>query len=110
MTHDLMRDVINELGAVLDCVVITELKERTFYAELRLRHGTSSYSISARPSDAIALAVRTGATMYADDDLLDAEGIVIAQREGSDGPEEGEELVEQFKEFIEGIRPEDFDK
>ena len=110
MTHDLMRDVLTELGVVLDYVVITELRERTFYAELRLRHAASSHTVSARPSDAIALAVRMGVTIYAEEALLDAEGIVIAQREELDEQPEGEELVEQFREFIEGVRPEDFDK
>ncbi|HYA45560.1 MAG TPA: bifunctional nuclease family protein, partial [Acidimicrobiales bacterium] len=110
MTHDLMRDILNELGAVLDYVVITELRDRTFYAELRLRHGGSSYAISARPSDAIALAVRMSATIFADEGLLDAEGVVIAQREDLEEQADGEELVAQFKEFIEGVRPEDFDK
>jgi bifunctional DNase/RNase len=110
MTHDLMRDILNELGVTLDYVVITELRERTFYAELRLRHATSSYVISSRPSDAIALAVRMGVTIYADEALLDAEGIVLPQREGLEEPPDADELVEQFKEFIEGVRPEDFDK
>ncbi len=81
MTHDLMRDVLTELGVVLDHVVITELKDQTFYAELRLRRGGSNYVVSARPSDAIALAIRAGATIYAEEALLDAEGIVIAQRD-----------------------------
>jgi hypothetical protein len=110
MTHDLMRDVLTEVGLVLDHVVITELKDQTFYAELRLRRGGSNYVVSARPSDAIALAIRAGATIYAEEALLDAEGIVIAQREDLDEPGEGEELVAQFHEFIEGVRPEDFDK
>ncbi|HTW06177.1 MAG TPA: bifunctional nuclease family protein, partial [Acidimicrobiales bacterium] len=110
MTHDLMRDVLNELGVVLDHVVITELKDQTFYAELRLRRGGTNYVISARPSDAIALALRARATIYAEEALLDAEGIVISQREDGEGPAEGEELVAQFHEFLEGIRPEDFDK
>ncbi|SRR5579875_355475 len=110
MTHDLMRDILNELGVVLDYVVITELRERTFYAELHLRHGGSSYGISARPSDAIALAVRMGVTIYADEALLDAEGIVLPQREGAEEAPDSEELLEQFKNFIEAVRPEDFDK
>jgi uncharacterized protein len=110
MTHDLMRDILTETGVVLDHVVITELKDQTFYAELRLRRGGTNYVVSARPSDAIALAIRAGATIYAEEALLDAEGIVIAQRDDSDDPAEGEELVAQFHEFLEGIRPEDFDK
>ncbi|HTW06011.1 MAG TPA: bifunctional nuclease family protein, partial [Acidimicrobiales bacterium] len=62
MTHDLMRDILNEVGVVLDHVVITELKDQTFYAELRLRRGSNNYVVSARPSDAIALAIRARAT------------------------------------------------
>jgi bifunctional DNase/RNase len=110
MTHDLMRDILTELGVVLDHVVITELKDQTFYAELRLRRGSTNYVVSARPSDAIALAIRAGATIYAEEALLDAEGIVISQRDDGDDATEGEELVAQFREFIEGVRPEDFDK
>lgn len=110
MTHDLMRDILNELGVILNYVVITDLRERTFFAELHLRHAASSYVISARPSDAIALAVRMGVTIYADEALLDAEGIVLPQSESLEEPPDADELVEQFKEFIEGIRPEDFDK
>jgi bifunctional DNase/RNase len=110
MTHDLMRDVLTELGVVLDYVVITELKDQTFFAELRLRRSSSNYVVSARPSDAIALAIRAGATIYAEETLLDAEGIVIAQRDELEDQADGEELVAQFHEFIEGVRPEDFDK
>lgn len=110
MTHDLVRDILTELGVVLDHVVITELKDQTFYAELRLRRGGTNYVVSSRPSDAIALALRAGATIYAEDALLDAEGIVIAQRDEGGDAAEGEELVEQFHEFLEGVRPEDFGK
>lgn len=108
MTHDLMRDILTELGVVLEHVVITELKDQTFYAELRLRRSGATFVVSARPSDAIALAVRAGAAIYAEEALLDAEGIVIAQRD-EDSPE-GDELVAQFHEFLEAIRPEDFEK
>jgi hypothetical protein len=108
MTHDLMRDMLTELGIMLDHVVITELKDQTFYAELRLRRNGTHYVVSARPSDAIALALRAGATIYAEEALLDAEGIVIAQRDDGEEAPEGEELVAEFHEFIEGVRPEDF--
>ncbi len=110
MTHDLMRDILTELGVVLDHVVITELKDQTFYAELRLRRGGTHHVVSARPSDAIALALRAGATIYAEEALLDAEGIVIAQRDEPEDRDDGEELVAEFHEFIEGIKPEDFGK
>jgi bifunctional DNase/RNase len=110
MTHDLMRDLLADLDAAVDFVIITELRDRTFYAEIRLTSGGRPHTVSARPSDAVALAVRTSATIYADDALLDAEGVVL---QGDDAGEEGEgqndDIVSQFKEFIEGIRPEDFE-
>jgi bifunctional DNase/RNase len=110
MTHDLMRDLIVELGATVECVVITELRDRTFYAEVRMTLGGRRHSVSARPSDAVALAVRTLATIYAEESLLDAEGVVLHGDEetAEDGPVT-DDLVSQFKEFIEGIRPEDFE-
>ncbi len=108
MTHDLMRDLLVELGATVSCVVMTELRDRTFFAEIRLLLGERRLSVSARPSDAIALAARVDATIYAEDALLDAEGVVLQSEEGDDGPD-GDDLMLQFRQFIEGIRPEDFD-
>jgi bifunctional DNase/RNase len=104
MTHDLMRDMLIELGAVVESVVITELRESTYFAELRVALDGQRHVISARPSDAIALAARLQTPIFAEDALLDAEGVVLpAEEEG-----EEEDLVVQFREFIEGIRPEDF--
>jgi bifunctional DNase/RNase len=107
MTHDLMRDIIEELGASVECVVITELRDRTFFAEIRLLMAGRRYVISARPSDAVALAVRVDTTIYAEEDLLDAEGVVLPDEDAE--PAEAEELVSEFREFIEGVRPEDFE-
>jgi bifunctional DNase/RNase len=108
MTHDLMRDLLIDLGAVVDCVVITELRDRTFYAEIRLSVGGRRHQVSARPSDAIALAVRTSATIYAEDALVDAEGVVLeAEDDGEDA--DTDELVSEFKAFIDAIKPEDFE-
>ena len=110
MTHDLMRDLLADLDAAVDFVVITELRDRTFFAEIRLTAGGKAHTVSARPSDAVALAVRTSATIYAEDALLDAEGVILQgddTGDEADGP--NDEIVSQFKEFIEGIRPEDFD-
>ncbi|MDA8061808.1 MAG: bifunctional nuclease family protein [Actinomycetota bacterium] len=110
MTHDLMRNLLEDLGAVVDCVVITELRDRTFFAEIRLRAGGRAHQVSARPSDAIALAVRTSSAIYAEDALVDAEGVVLEPDDVDDEPEPGtDELVSEFKAFIEGIRPEDFE-
>lgn len=110
LTHDLFRDVLDALGAALDRVEITELRtdpegNGTFYAELHLRVGDKKHVVSARPSDAIALAARTGSPIFADDGLLDAEG---KEPEDPAEAEDDEQLVEKFHDFIEGIQPEDF--
>jgi bifunctional DNase/RNase len=107
MTHDLMRDLLEEVGATVECIVITELRDRTFYAEIRLLVGGQRHVVSARPSDAVALAVRVRTTIYAEEELLDAEGVILPDDEQE--PAESEELVSEFREFIEGIRPEDFE-
>lgn len=109
MTHDLMRDILEELGARLECIVITELRDRTFFAEMRLVVGTQRHTVSSRPSDAVALAVRLDCPIYAEEELLDAEGIILPEEEEDDDDSpEAEELVLEFRDFIEGIRPEDF--
>ena len=108
MTHDLLRDVVAALGAEVRRVVVTELRHGTYYAEVHLGVGERVTTVSARPSDAIALAVRTGATIYAEDDLLDAEGVLLAPDDDDDQPDQPDELVDQFHEFIEGVSPEDF--
>ena len=112
MTHDLMRDMLTTMGATLERVVVTELRmgedgrSGTYYAELHLRLGGEARIVSSRPSDAIALAARLGTSIYAEDDLLDEAGIVIETDEDDETPPD--ELVTQFRQFIEGIRPEDF--
>ena len=108
MTHDLVKDLLTELGASVDCVVITELRDRTFYAEIRLSAAGRNYTVSARPSDAVAIAVRTDATIYAEEALIEAEGVVLQTEDADEDQPDSDELVVQFREFIEGIRPEDF--
>ncbi len=101
MTHDLMKDVLDELGARIERVTVTELRDATFYAEIVLSSAGTVHSVSARPSDAVALAVRFGAPVFAEEGVLDEAGRV---------PEEGvpDDVVEQFREFIAGVNPEDF--
>jgi bifunctional DNase/RNase len=104
MTHDLMKDLLDDLNVRLERVVVTELRESTFYAELHLASNGRNHVVSSRPSDAIALAVRTGTTIYADESVLEEAG--YAPEEGNE--EEQDEVVEQFKEFIDRVNPEDF--
>jgi uncharacterized protein len=81
MTHDLMRDILEELGATVECIVITELRDRTFFAEIRLLVAGQRHIVSSRPSDAVALAVRVQTTIYAEEELLDAEGVILPEDE-----------------------------
>jgi len=97
LTHDLLKEVLSELGAKLNTVYLTELKDGVFYAQLNFEDGPT---ISARPSDAIALALRTGSPILASEQLLSEAGIEI--------PDQAEDEVERFKEFLDQIKPEDF--
>lgn len=108
MTHDLMKDILDELGAHIDRVVITDLRDRTFFADIHLLVAGQRHVISARPSDAVALALRADTTIYAEEALLDAEGVLLPSDDDADAPE-ADELVSEFRQFIEGIRPEDFE-
>jgi bifunctional DNase/RNase len=99
MTHDLMRDLLAAFDRTLQTVTITELREGVFYAELGFEGGVT---VSARPSDAIALAMRSGATIRSAEAVLGEAGIAI--------PDEQEDEVEKFREFLDTITPEDFDK
>ncbi len=98
LTHDLMRDLLVALGHTLTEVRITGLEDGVFFAVLVFDSGVE---VSARPSDAIALALRTGTTIFGSSDVLDEAGIEI--------PDEQEDEVERFREFLDQITPEDFE-
>ena len=106
MTHDLLAQVIESLGAALERIVVTELREGTFYAELFLRDGSGGVqTLSSRPSDAVALAVRTGSPIFAEESLIDEAGIeeTEAATEGNE-----EQMVEELRKFLDQVKPEDF--
>jgi bifunctional DNase/RNase len=106
MTHDLFTNVIDGLGAALERVVVTELRGGTFYAELMLRDASGGeQTISARPSDAIALAARTGSPIFAEESLIEEAG--IQEEENEDSGDE-EEMVEELRKFLDEVNPEDF--
>ena len=110
MTHDLLKDVFGALDVEVERVVITELRSATYYAELQLRRDGRQSVVSSRPSDAVAVAVRTGTPLFVADDLMDAEGILLAIESGEEDEEDAspEELVGQFRQFLDSIKPEDF--
>ena len=104
MTHDLFADVIRDMEVIVEKVVITELRERTFFAELHLRSPNEAKVMSARPSDAIALAIRLDVPIFAEDALLAEAGYA----DEPDPEEEAEDVVEEFRDFIDNVNPEDF--
>ena len=106
LTHDLLRDVLGALDVTVVRISITALEDRTFFAELELRVDGRTVRVSARPSDAIALAVRVDAPIFAAESVLD-EAAAPQEDEGEDGQEQ-EEIVEEFREFIDQVNPEDF--
>jgi hypothetical protein len=103
LTHDLFKSVLDELAAKLERVVITELHEGTFYAEIEIQQQGATHRISSRPSDAIALAVRYDeqVPLFVEEAVLDEAGVLFES-------EEEEEQIEEFREFLDQVRPEDF--
>ena len=104
LTHDLFLNTLAELGATITQVVVTEIRDRTYYAELHLATATGDKVISARPSDAIALAVRCAAPMFASQSLIDE----VGQEPTLEPEDDADEIIDEFKDFIENVSPEDF--
>jgi bifunctional DNase/RNase len=108
LTHDLIVNLLDELGARVISVQVTELRERTFFAEIELEVAGQKQTISARPSDAIAIAVRTETAIYASEEVLAEAGQMIEghDAEGDDG--DPDELLDEFKQFLDDVNPDDF--
>jgi uncharacterized protein len=98
LTHDLFRDVLSALGVGLRAVNIVALRDGIFFADLVFSNGVE---VSARPSDSIALALRTGSRITCAEAVLDDVGVQV--------PEEDEDEVEKFREFLDNVSPEDFE-
>ena len=103
MTHDLVSEMLSELEVSCTKVSVTELRENTFYALITLRAAASEIEIDSRPSDALALAVRSNAPIFAAEDVI-AESAIEFEHE----VEDQEEVVEKFKDFLDNVSPEDF--
>jgi len=107
MTHDLIKSILETVEAQLVKIVVTDLKENTFYAVLHLKLGGAEYTVDSRPSDAIALALRTAAPIFVDEDVFPKAGKMDVAKEGetmkADDPE-------QLREWLQNIKPEDFEK
>ncbi len=125
LTHDLLRTVIDTLGATVDYIVVSDLKNDTFYAKIILNVDGGQMEVDSRPSDALALAVRAGVPIYVEESVLDKAGIMLdsetakpafAEGEGS-GEKKGKLTDEEIKkgmpafyDFINTLDLDDFDK
>jgi uncharacterized protein len=107
MTHDLIKNILESIEARVLKVMVTDLKENTFYAVLHLQVGGTEYTVDSRPSDAIALALRVAAPIYVDEE-------VVRKAKNQDGNKEGEPVKaddpDRLREWLQNIKPEDFEK
>lgn len=102
LTHDLMKTLLDALGADIERVDVTSLDEGTFFAELVIESEGEELTISSRPSDAIALATRSGSPVFASPELLEEAGVEIHD-------DSEEEEIERFREFLDHVTAEDFE-
>ncbi|HZA39267.1 MAG TPA: bifunctional nuclease family protein, partial [Actinomycetota bacterium] len=100
MTHDLMRDILLGTDIQVERVLISELVDQTFFAVIRMTQNGTATEVSSRPSDAIALAVRINAPIFAAESVLDQAGIELKDEEETE--------VEKFREFLDQVTPDDF--
>jgi bifunctional DNase/RNase len=103
MTHDLLTDMLGELEVKCTQVAVTELRDNTFFASITLNVSGRDVEIDSRPSDALAIAVRSGAPIFAAEEVI-AESAIEFEHE----VEDTEEVVDRFKEFLDHVSPEDF--
>jgi bifunctional DNase/RNase len=114
MSHDLLGNVVKALGAQLFAVEITDLIDNTFFANLKLLRDRVEINVSARPSDAVALALRVGAPILVSDELMNEQGKVMNLDEEIDDADDVEaseaDLVAELRDFLDNVRPEDFNQ
>ena len=125
LTHDLINSIIEVLGAKLDSIVVSDLKNDTFFAKIVLTVDGGQMEIDSRPSDALALAVRTDVSIYAEESVMDRAGILLdketgkpifeekegeADVKGGKVSEEDQRRMSAFREFLDTLDLEDFDK
>ena len=103
MTHDLVTELLAKLDARVVRIAVTDLRENTFYAEITVAVNGSEIEIDSRPSDAIALAVRAEAPIFAADAVIEESAIEFEHEDVNE-----EEVVEEFKRFLDEVKPEDF--
>lgn len=108
LTHDLFKDVLDAIDVEIHHVVVSELRDATFFAELHLTNGADSWVVSSRPSDALALAARVECPIYVDESVMNEAGVIDGGDEAETSDDNPEEVVEEFRQFIDTVNPEDF--
>jgi uncharacterized protein len=103
MTHDLVTDMLSQLDAQVVRITVTELRDSTFYAQITVQQDGSEIEIDSRPSDAIALAIRAEAPIFVADRVIEESAIEFEGEEVNE-----EEIVSEFKQFLENVTPEEF--
>ena len=103
MTHDLVTEMLSQLDASVVRITVTELKENTFYATITVQQDGTEIEIDSRPSDAIALAVRSDAPIFAADSVIEESAIEFEGEEVNE-----EEIVNEFKNFLDNVTPDEF--
>jgi uncharacterized protein len=103
MTHDLVNDILGELDARVLRITVTELRDNTFYAQITVQRNGTEVEIDSRPSDAIALAIRAEAPIFAADDVIEESAIEFEGEEVNE-----EEMVSEFKRFLDNVTPDEF--
>jgi hypothetical protein len=103
MTHDLLVTIVELLGFQVERIEITELREKTFFADIYFRGPSGVEVVSSRPSDALAVAVRTGATIYADEGVMDQASYVAEEEDTL-----SETQIDDFRDFLDSVNPDDF--
>jgi bifunctional DNase/RNase len=106
MTHDLLSDILEQLGATISRITVTELRENTFFAQITVTQDGNEIEIDSRPSDAIALAIRAEAPIYAADRVIEESAIEFEGEEVTE--EQLEEEVVKFRSFLEQVTPDEF--
>src|SRR5438552_14743028 len=103
MTHDLLTDMLQQLDAQVVRITVTELRENTFYARITVQQNGTEIEVDSRPSDAIALAVRAEAPIFAADSVIEESAIEFEGEEVNE-----EEIVSEFKKFLDSVTPDEF--
>jgi len=109
MTHDLMKSILENINAAVTRSEVTDLKENTFFATIHLAVAQKTFAVDARPSDAIALALRTNSPIFVSEKVIEKSQTISLDKEGR-GKTEGTEEAKKWEEILENLSPEDFGK